>query len=519
VRETLREEFDHALTRYADRVAIEDGVRQLTFAQVDAWANAVAGQLSGLGVRSGDVVAVYLRNCAEFLVTVVAISRLGAIKMPVNYMLPETTVADMLDRSGAQVFVVSTSLAEIASAALKRVPDVSVVQVTDDGGPGLSEATPLTSLPDSPPAPVDYGEFALTSRDLAALYFTGGTTGRPKGVLHTQVSSVTLHYAQMLEAELVENDRLLLMTPLAHAAGSFAESALIRGATIVVRDGFDADEVLELLETERITWTFLVPTMIYRLLDAARAGRERSLHLRTVVYGAAPISPNRLVEALEVFGQVFVQLYGQTESPNWGTRLPKSDHDPGRLELLGSCGQASIMADVMVVDDDGTPQPPRQTGEICLRTPYLLHGYLDDLKATRKKFLGGWVRTGDIGFLDEDGYLYLRDRKNDMVISGGMNVYCREVEDVLSGHPSVRTVAVIGIPHDDWGEAVHAVVVPASTDFSSEELLDWARGRLANYARPKSVEVAESLPETAFGKIDKQALRGPYWRDRDRGIG
>lgn len=519
MRETLRDEFDHALNRYADRVAIEDGARQLTYAQVDGWANAVAGQLRGLGVRAGDVVAVYLRNCAEFLVTSVAIARLGAVKMPVNYMLPDTTVADMLDRSGAQVLVVSTRLAEIATAALKRVADVSIVQVADDDGPGLGEATPLAPPPNSPPPPPDYAEFALTSRDLAALYFTGGTTGRPKGVLHTQRSAVTLQYAQLLEAELVESDRLLLMTPLAHAAGSFAESALVRGATIVIRDGFDADEVLGLLETERITWTFLVPTMIYRLLDAARAGGERSLFLRTVVYGAAPISPNRLVEALRVFGQVFVQLYGQTEAPNWGTRLPKSDHDPERLELLGSCGQASIMADVMVVDDEGVPRRPRQTGEICLRTPYLLHGYLDDLKATRKKFLGGWIRTGDIGFLDENGYLYLRDRKNDMVISGGMNVYCREVEDVLSAHPSVRSVAVIGIPHDDWGEAVHAVIVPVSRDFSRDDLIEWARGRLANYARPKSVDLAENLPETAFGKIDKQALRAPYWRDRDRGIG
>jgi fatty-acyl-CoA synthase len=226
-----------------------------------------------------------------------------------------------------------------------------------------------------------------------------------------------------------------------------------------------------------------------------------------------------------------VQLYGQTECPNWGTRLAKDDHDPARPELLGSCGRASIMADVMVVDDDGAPLPPGATGEICLRAPYTLDEYLDAPEATAAKFLDqGWIRTGDIGFLDEQDYLYLRDRKNDMVISGGMNVYCREVEDVLARHPSVGRVAVIGIPHADWGEAVHAVVVPAAvetagagpdgaTGFDVAALLGWARGELAAYARPKSVEIVDALPETPFGKIDKKVLRAPHWAERDRAIG
>jgi fatty-acyl-CoA synthase/long-chain acyl-CoA synthetase len=220
-----------------------------------------------------------------------------------------------------------------------------------------------------------------------------------------------------------------------------------------------------------------------------------------------------------MFGPVFVQLYGQTEAPNWGTRLAKTDHDLARPHLLSSCGQASIMADVQVVDDQGTPAPAGETGEICLRAPYTLDGYLDDPQATADKFLGDWIRTGDIGLLDEHGYLYLRDRKNDMVISGGMNVYCREVEDVLTRHPSVRAAAVIGIPHEDWGEAVHAVIVPATDRFSDSELLSWARDRLAGYARPKSVELVEALPETPFGKVDKKILRAPYWTDRDRAIG
>ncbi|WP_214103362.1 class I adenylate-forming enzyme family protein [Acrocarpospora catenulata] len=518
MRTTLGEEFDHALRRHADRTAIEYGERRLSFAELDRWSLAVAGQLRELGVGTGDVVAVHTRNCPQFVVVDVAIARLGAVKLPVNHMLPQATVAHILARTQAKVLVFGVGLAEIAlGAAAESGVDPAPVQVADGPGPAVPEVAHLADLPDDVP---DLPRLSLPApADRAAIYFTGGTTGLPKGVVHTQSSAVALHYAQLLEAEILHDERLLLMTPLAHAAGLFAQSALLRGATIVIRDGFDAEQTVELLHRDRITWTFLVPTMIYRLLDVLARRPEVALRLRTVVYGAAPISPTRLAEALRVLGPVFIQLYGQTEVPNWGTRLPKSDHDPARPQLLGSCGQASIMTDVQVVDDEGTPVPPGQTGEICLRSPYALDCYLGDPEATRAKFLGPWVRTGDIGYLDDAGYLYLQDRKNDMVISGGMNVYCREVEDVLVQHPAISRVAVIGIPHHDWGEAVHAVVVPVSGEFAVEEVLAWVRGQLAGYARPKSIEVREVLPETPFGKIDKVALRRPYWAGRQRNIG
>jgi fatty-acyl-CoA synthase len=204
---------------------------------------------------------------------------------------------------------------------------------------------------------------------------------------------------------------------------------------------------------------------------------------------------------------VFIQLYGQTECPNWGTRLSKADHDPHRPHLLTSCGQASIMADVKIIDDDGAQLPPNEIGEICLRSPYTLDRYLDDVEATRAKFAGEWIRTGDVGLVDADGYVYLKDRKNDMIITGGMNVYGREVEDVLSAHPDVASAAVIGVPHADWGEAVHAIVVPTGSSLTAEGLLAWAKPQLSGYAAPKSVEFVEALPETPFGKIDKKVLR------------
>ncbi|MBT2523333.1 AMP-binding protein [Arthrobacter sp. ISL-28] len=514
-RDTMRSAFDHALSANRERVAVEFGGRTYRYLDLDRWAAAVAAQLRSRGVGPGDTVALYTHNCVEFIVADIAIARLGAVKSPVNYMLPSDSVRYILEASGAKVVITDASLVLEAVALSSSLPlSPTVLQITGGGAP----AAGALALEDLPPGRVDpLGYLPLTADAPAALYFTGGTTGKPKGVLHTQRSTVALHTAQMLEGEISQDERMLLMTPMAHAAGLFAQSAILRGATCVITDGFDAETAVDLFIERAITWTFLVPTMIYRVIDALRTRPVRELGVRTIVYGAAPISPSRLEEALELFGPVFVQLYGQTEMPNWGTRLTKADHDLSRPELLTSCGRASIMADLQVVDEHSNPLPEGGTGEICLRSAYVLQEYLNDPAATADKFLGNWIRTGDIGMI-EDGYLYLKDRKNDMVISGGMNVYSREVEDVLARHPSVAAVAVIGIPHEDWGEAVHAVVVPRDETIDAAGLLAWCRDLLAAYARPKSIEFVSSLPETAFGKVDKKILREPYWSDRRRGI-
>lgn len=512
MRATLWEELRHSLALHAQRVALQMGGVTVTYAQLDAWSSEVARQICSLGVERGDPVALYLRNGLEFVVCDVAIARMGAVKVPINYMLPRETIAYMVEQAAAKAVVFDATLARANELNFEH--QIRLVVGELEGFSANSEG--LVDLPHvSGVAP--FGDGAVDASATAAVYFTGGTTGKPKGVVHTQASTVALHYAQMLEAEITDSERLLLMTPLAHAAGLFTQSALIRGATVVLTDGFDAKEMVELLERETITWTFLVPTMIYRLLDQL-AQASSSTSLRTVVYGAAPISPERLREALEVLGPVFVQLYGQTECPNWGTKLAKEDHRLTNADLLASCGKASIFADVKVVDDVGAELTRGEIGEICLRSPYTMKEYLLDPKSTEEKFLGSFIRTGDVGVMDESGYVYLLDRKNDMIITGGMNVYCREVEDVMSQHPHVRHVAVIGIPHADWGESVHAVVV-CSGPIGDRELIAWSKARLAAYAAPKSVEFVEVLPETPFGKIDKKALRAPYWSGTSRSIG
>lgn len=515
MRHTMRDRFDHALRGHAEHRAVEFGGQTLTYRDLDRWSHSVALQLHELGVVRGDRVAIYLRNRPEFIVADIAVARLGAVKVPVNFMLATDTVGHILSVTGVRAVVVDEPLRDSLTEALAGQSAAHPVVIVAAARPD-SAVRAMVSLPTHDVQALPHVD--VSPDDVAAIYFTGGTTGKPKGVVHTQASTVALHVAQIIEAELHDDERVLLTTPMAHAAGLFAQSAIMRGATAVLHDGFDVDDVVSALRDDAITWTFLVPTMIYRVLGALEDSGSTGFSLRTVVYGAAPMTAGRLERAIKLLGPVFVQLYGQTESPNWGTRLAKRDHDPDRPELLASCGRASLFAEVRIVDDDGGDVAAGEIGEVALRTPYLLREYLDNPGATTEKFLGDWIRTGDVGVLDEAGYLYLKDRKNDMVISGGMNVYCSEVEAVLAEHPDVREVAVIGVPHPDWGEAVHAVVV-AGPGFDERAVLGWARDRLASYARPKVIATADALPETAFGKIDKRALREPYWRGTARAIG
>jgi len=261
--------------------------------------------------------------------------------------------------------------------------------------------------------------------------------------------------------------------------------------------------------------------MLYRLLDHPAVTASDLTSLRTIQYGAAPISPERLAAALAIFGPCFIQLYAQTEVPNFATTLSKRDHARGAdtPELLLSCGRSVMMAEVSIRDDDGASIPTGEIGEVCVRAPYTMDGYLDDPEAAAERFHGPWLRTGDLGMIDSDGYVFLKDRRSDMVISGGMNVYTAVVERVVVEAPGVAQAAVIGVPHPDWGEAVHAVVtMRAGVVLDERAVVDFCRERLAAYMRPKSVEAISEMPLTPYGKIDKKRLRASRWGDRVRQI-
>jgi fatty-acyl-CoA synthase len=252
----------------------------------------------------------------------------------------------------------------------------------------------------------------------------------------------------------------------------------------------------------------MVPTMIYRVLDQAE-GRSLDLSaLRTLLYGAAPIALDKLARGLRLFGPVFMQLYGQSEAPDFITRLRREDHDLARPERLASCGQVTTFMEMAIVDDEDRPVPVGQPGQVVARGPYVMHGYHNLPEKSAETLARGWLHTGDVGRLDEDGYLYLLDRMNDMIISGGMNVYSSEVEVVIQGCLGVDQVAVVGLPDDDWGERVVALVVPSTALAPDlEEIRSVCREQLAAYKRPKEIRLVENLPVTPYGKVDKKALR------------
>jgi len=490
---TLHSLITTSVDRFTDQPAITTPGGTLTYREITEQANLLAHRLITLGVQPGTPVALMLSNSAEWVVADQAIIRAGAAKVPVNDMLTTGEVDYILRDCGAQIAITNGHFTAQAHAA-KLAHVIELV-------PGWMPEGGATAERSGPP------QVNITPHDTALILYTGGTTGRQKGVVHTQRGLATNLLAHLLELGFQDDERLLLTAPLAHSAGFLLQAGLSKGARIYVERKFNAHEVLRRIEAASITFLFLVPTMIYRLLDAADADDHVQVSsLRTILYGAAPINLERLNQGIARFGPVFMQLYGQSEAPNFLTRLTREDHVTADALRLTSCGRPAAMVRIAVLDEHGEPAEPGAIGEICARAPYLMEGYRGLPDKTSETLAGGWLHTGDIGSIDADGFVYLLDRKNDMVISGGMNVYTTEVEQVIGACDGVSQVAVVGIPDPDWGEAVTAFVVPKG-DYDEATVRDACRRLLATYKRPKSIVEVDALPTTAVGKVDKKLLR------------
>lgn len=502
----LRDYLNSAVRRHGARAALVADGRTWTYAELDAAAAGLAGTLQRQGITPGAPVAILLPNCAEYVIADLAIALLGAAKVPINLMLADDEIAYILHHCGATVAVVAAErLAAVDRARTLGAEPRLVVH----GGGLLASAPAAVAWDDALAAGPATPEATVPADSLALIMYTGGTTGLPKGVAHTQYGIAANLLSHVIEMEIGAEDRLLLSSPLPHSAGFLLQAALVRGALVFLESRFDLSVMLDRIEHDRVGYLFLVPTMIYRLLDAVAARKTfDSSALRTILYGAAPMSVERLEQGLELFGPVFMQLFGQSEAPNFLTRLRRDDHrTDDRTVRLRSCGQSVLMAQVRVVGNDGTELGPHEVGEVTARSPYIMRGYLNNDEATAEALRDGWLHTGDLGYLDEDGYLFLVDRKKDLIITGGLNVYTSEVEQAMAGIPEVREAAVVGIPHPDWGEAVVAFVVGAGDEVTEGEILDRTRERLSGYKRPKAVVLVDGLPTTAVGKIDKKKLR------------
>lgn len=494
---TLSALLSQAMTRYGDGLALIEGDRRFTYRDLDARAGELAAFLRGEGVGRGDRIALHLRNCAEYVVADLAILKLCAVKVPLNELMSPVELAYCLDHSEATVLISHASLPLAADLPARLAVRISVA----DAAPPRSGSIAWEDAR----APASGAAADRAGPDeLALIAYTGGTTGHPKGVCHSQHRLAVNILATIICGDIRADEVMLLTTSLPHSAGYHLQGCLVQGGILVLAERFTPAQFVGLAQAHAVTWTFAVPTMLYRLLDHLGEDGAVPASLRTIVYGAAPMSRERLEQGLKRLGPIFIQLFGQTECPNFVTILSKADHLEARL--LTSCGRPVAMLDVRIRKADGAIAAAGEVGEVEVASPYLLLEYYKNPAATAEALGDGWLKTGDLGYLDAGRYLFLVDRAKDMIVSGGMNVYSVEVEAALRQHPDILDAAVIGVPDPDWGEGVVAFVTVAQA-IGEAEVRAFAKTLLGAYKVPKRVLVRDALPLTKYGKIDKKALR------------
>ncbi|MCM3766110.1 long-chain-fatty-acid--CoA ligase [Neobacillus niacini] len=515
---TVNDLLNSLFFNHANRIAVHFPSRSFTYRELHKHANRVAHGLIKRGVKNNTRVALLLSNTPEYLVSELAIFFAGGTKVPLNNMLRESDILYILNDSDAEVLIVEEQFFPIIKNIQMELPKLkTIIGVGSEGklpDQFISWETFQATEPES------LIEVQTKPTDLSLILYTGGTTGKPKGVVHTHQGTVLTFLSIVLETNMKEDEKILLTTPLPHAAGLYLYAGLVKGAQIYIESKFDPENVLKHIEQNKITFLSAVPTTLYRLFDFMEGKEFDVTSIRTIQYGTAPITATRLRQGLEIFGQVFLQIYGLTETQSAATWLKKYDHrlDGDNLKVLQSCGKSTIMSRIKIVDESGNQVGPGVEGEIAVKALTNMVGYHKLSDKTSETIRDGWLHTGDVGVMDEKGYLYLLDRKKDMIISGGMNVYSSEVENVIQKHPDVRQVAVIGIPDQDWGEAVTAFIIPKNNQLNVEGIMKYCKNNLSKYKVPKSINIVEELPLTNYGKIDKKALRTPYWEMVDRKI-
>ena len=516
--------FDRGWALNPEGVAFVAGDRRWTHDEFRRLTSRIGNALVRSGAKPGARMAVLAVNDPMAWACVVGGWRAGLAWVPLNPATPAEELAGLLTRFRADIVFFHALFAPMVAALRPHLPGVGTwvcIDGSSDGIPSL-EAFTEDSSEEPPVVPID-------PEDIAGVSPTGGTTGVPKGVLttHRGIMASMSHLAAGLsypEAIVPVN---LAAAPMTHSAGLLTLPTTARGGTVVVLTKADAPSLVQAIAANGVTEVFLPPTVIYRLLDAADqvAPAMRSLHY--MLYGAAPMSVEKLKRAIAVFGPIMFGGYGQTEAPLTISSFTPAEHFiGGKLggELvadsrLASVGKPGPLVRVRILDDQGTVLEADERGEICVQGDLLMAGYDSDPEQTAATIIDGWLHTGDIGFLDEDGYLSITDRKKDMIVSGGFNVYPIEVEQVLWSHPAVEDCAVIGVPDADWGEAVKAVVeFTPGVSATPEELIALCKQKLGSQRAPKSVDIVETLPRSAAGKVLKRELRAPYWAGRERGV-
>ncbi len=503
-----------------DGLALLQGEERITYREFRDRALAIGGNLRAAGCQPGDRVAFCLANSPRIMEVIFGCFAAGLVVVPVNARLHAREMAYIVDNSGAKVLIHGQEYQDgiAANAALFA----NVQRYCTGTATGAQPFGGLLQPENALPAAVE-----AAPQDLCWLFYTSGTTGKPKGAMwnHRMVKCVIMNYLADLH-NIQPGEMVLHCAPMSHGSGIVALPAVARGAVNAITEtaSFDVDSLLATVERLKVSHiAFMAPTQIVKVLEDHVPGRHDLSSLKAICYGGAPIHVGQLRQAIATFGPVFVQLYGQGEAPMTITGMSSARHaqllatdDP----RIGSAGQVRTDVEAHCVDQNDNPLPPGKAGEVVARGDVVMPGYWNNPEASTEALRGGWLHTGDIGYFDEEGYLFLLDRAKDMVISGGNNVYPREVEEVIILHPAVANCVVFGIPDDYWGEAVHAVVVPKpGVTLSAEDVIAFCGEYMAGYKKPKAVDFVDELPVSGYGKILRREMREKYWEGHVGRIG
>jgi len=521
---TLPDVLDRACGYYKESVAIVDGDRRITYGELRDLSDQIGSALLSLGLQKGERVGLLLPNSLEFVPAQHGIWKAGGVLVQMPTRASASVHCANLDQTAATTLIYHAYFDDVVAAMRNELPKLDRL-IRVGGNPDESTDIAFASLVAG--QPVGRPEVELDEHDECYVLFTSGSTGEPKGVVQSHFTWG--HYSITAGLEIGDirfGEVFAHGAPLTHFTQIFLMPTFLRGGTNVMLPGLEVDGLLKAIDKEGITATAVVPTIIYLLLDHPNRADYDLSSLQTMIYAGSPIAPERLREALEVFGPIFIQTYAGTE-PGYISCLRKNDHrvdTDDDVRRLASAGRPMFQTQVSIQDDEDNHLPVGEVGEICSKQLGQMLGYVDASR-NAEAVRDGWVHTGDIGRLDEDGFLYLVDRKKDMVVSGGFNVFPRQVEDVLLGDPAVAQAAVIGIPHEKWGEAVHAFVVikpgadVSTGDVTTARLIDRVKQTLGSVCAPKTVDFLEELPVNPAGKVDKKSLRAPFWQGRDRQVG
>lgn len=510
--------FDKGVARAPERICLQDAVVSRTYSEVQVRSYKFANALAAEGFAPGQKAGLYSPNCVAGLETIIGLFRSGVGWVPVNAKNGVEENGYILNCNDVEILFYHSEIEPVLPMLRDLCPKIIRFICLDrpsGGNPWLDDW--IKNAPEEDP------DLPLQPDSLVCVISSGGTTGVPKGIVHTQLSWETMIATFYAHIEVGPDPVNLLVSPMTHGAGYFTIVLLAAGARNVILPGFDATAVLDAIENEGVTHLFLPPTAIYVLLSQPNLAERRFSSLRGFFYAAAPMAVDKLQECLDTFGPVMIQHYGQSEALMYCTILTAEDHkvigDPQREKRLASCGRVTLLASLAIMDDDGRILPAGERGEVVVRSNSVMQGYYKNPEATAEASQFGWHHTGDIGIIDTDGFVYIVDRKKDMIISGGFNVYPGEIEQVLWAHPAIQDCAVVGVPDKKWGEAVKAVIeLKPGAHVSEDEIIALCKARLGSVKAPKSVEIWESLPRSPVGKVSKKDIRAVFWRNQTRKI-